>query len=54
MADLLLKTNHIGESEFFPVSEFWYRKKENSEDITREIPSFMKLPTNKQDEGDSQ
>jgi hypothetical protein len=32
---------------------FWYQKKENSEDITLEIRSFMKLRSNKSDDGDS-
>jgi hypothetical protein len=44
----------IGQSEFVPVSMFWYQTKEKSEDVANEIRRFLKIPPNKTDAVGSQ
>jgi hypothetical protein len=44
----------IGQSEFVPVSMFWYQTKEKSEDVASEIRRFLKIPPNRTDAGCSQ
>jgi hypothetical protein len=44
----------IGQSEFVPVSIFWYQTKKKSEDVASEIRRFLQIPPNKTDAGDLQ
>ena len=44
----------IGQSEFIPVSVFWYQTMKQSEGIASEIRHFLNISPNKTDAGDSQ